>query len=69
MANLRSWKKMLRNAVDYSWDCDIDSDHPPCPRCNNTMNFFGHNDLGDFPLGEGYWECDSCGFKITEDEI
>lgn len=69
MANLRSWKKALRNAVDYPWDSDIDSDHPNCPRCGGTMDFHGHDDDGDFAYGEGYWECDSCGFKVTENDV
>jgi len=33
------------------------------------MNFYGHDDNGDFPEGEGYWECSGCGFKITEKEV
>ena len=69
MANLRSWKKALRNAVDYPWDSDIDSDHPKCPRCGSTMDFHGHDDDGDYAYGEGYWECDSCGFKVTENDV
>lgn len=69
MANLRRWKKDLRNAVDYPWDSDIDSDHPSCPRCGSTMDFYGHDDSGDFDYGEGYWKCDSCGFKVTENDL
>ena len=55
MANLRGWKKALKNAVDYPWDSDIDSDHPECPRCGSAMDFHGHDDSGDFAFGEGYW--------------
>ena len=69
MANLRSWKKALRNAVDYPRDSDIDSDHPNCPRCGGTMDFHGQDDAGDFAYGEGYWECDSSGFKVTENDV
>lgn len=69
MANLRVWKKNMRYMIDYPWDTDGDSDHPNCPQCESTMNFYGHDDSGDFPLGEGYWECCNCGFKVTEDEL
>ena len=69
MPNLRSWKKALKYAIDNPWDSDIDSDHPDCPRCGNTMDFYGHDDSGDFDYGKGYWECSSCGFKITEDDM
>lgn len=70
MANLRSWKKKLGNAVYYPFDeKDFEADHPDCPKCGNTMNFYGHDENGDFSYGEGYWECGSCGFKISEDEI
>ena len=52
MAGLRGWKKALKNAVDYPWDSDIDSDHPKCPRCGSTMDFHGHDDSGDFDYDE-----------------
>ncbi len=69
MAGLQGWKTALKNAVDYPWDNDIDSDHPKCFRCGNAMNFYGHDNFGDFKYGEGYWKCDGCGFKVTEDEL
>ena len=69
MANLRSWKKELKNMMNDPWDHPGDSDHPDCPRCGSTMDFYGHDDVGDFPLGEGYWECPSCGFKISENQL
>lgn len=69
MANLRSWKKSLKEAVDYPWGSDINSDHPQCPHCRNTMDFYGHDDNGDFDFGDGYWECHSCGFKVTENDL
>lgn len=69
MANLRSWKKKISDALYDPFDSSIDTDHPDCPRCGNMMDFYGHDDNGDFPIGEGYWECDSCGFKISEDDI
>ena len=69
MANLRRWKRELCDMMDNPWEKKGDSDHPECPRCECTMNFYGHDDNGDFPLGEGYWECPDCGFKITENEL
>ncbi len=69
MASLGKWKRDLRHAVDEPWNSDIDSDHPDCYECQSTMNFYGHDDSGDFPIGEGYWECPNCGFKITESEV
>lgn len=69
MGNLRKWKNDLREAVDYPWDSSIDSDHPDCPHCGCTMDFYGHDETGDFVYGEGYWECNGCGFKITEDDL
>lgn len=69
MANMRSWKNALRKAINDPWDSDTDSDHPSCPKCSGTMDFYGHDDDGDFPYGEGYWECDSCSYKITEKDL
>lgn len=69
MSNLNKWKRELRNAVDEPWDSDIDPDHPECPNCGSEMEFHGHDDNGDFPAGEGYWECENCGFKVSEDEL
>ena len=69
MANLRSWKNNLKNMMYDPWDHPGDSDHPDCPRCGNEMDFYGHDDDGDFPLGEGYWKCDRCGFKVSENEL
>ena len=69
MKGLNSWKKHLQGMLRDPWDNSGDSDHPNCPSCGVIMNFYGHDDNGDFPLGEGYWECPSCGFNITEDEL
>ena len=69
MTNLRSWKTALRRAIDDSWEYDVDFKQPDCLRCGNTMDFHGHDDLGEFPIGEGYWECPDCGFKVTENDI
>ena len=69
MADIRKWKKDLKEAIDYPWDSEIEPDHPNCPRCNEKRDFFGHNYSGDFPFGKGYWECDNCGFKVTENDL
>ena len=69
MASLSSQKKNLKKAVDYSWTSDMDTDHPECYHCGSKMDFYGHDENGDFYFGDGYWECDSCGFKIKEDEL
>ncbi len=50
-------------------DYDNDTDHPLCPDCGSTMNFYGHDNNGDYAYGEGYWECDGCGYKVTENEL
>lgn len=69
MAGLRKWKKKLRDALDTPWDYDLNTDHPDCPQCGCTMDFYGHDENGDFPIGEGYWKCNSCGFQISENEL
>lgn len=43
-----------------------DTDHPDCPECNSTMNFHGGDDIS---IGEGYWECSSCGYSFTESDL
>ena len=48
---------------------DYDTDHPDCPRCSSKMKIHGHDENGDFEIGKGYWECSSCRFKFTEDDI
>ena len=53
MANLRTWKRNLRGMVDCDVDYPGDPDHPSCPRCDGIMDFYGHDETGDFPLGEG----------------
>lgn len=69
MAGLGKWIKNLKGMMNDPWDHPGDSDHPDCPDCGARMNFYGHDDDGDFPIGDGYWSCPSCGFKITEDEL
>ena len=63
---LSTWKKNLNEGRYFMED---NTDHPDCPKCGSTMNFYGHDDNGDFPYGEGYWECPSCGFSITEADL
>lgn len=67
MANLERWKEKLRDMMDNPWDGD--SDHPDCPECGCTMNFYGHDDEGDFEIGAGYWECSDCGFTFSESDL
>ena len=63
------FKRKLRNMVDDPWEYG-DPDHDAkCPECKKHLSFYGHDDCGDFPLGEAYWECPSCGFKIYEKEL
>lgn len=69
MANIKKWKSQLKDAVDYPWDSAIEPDHPTCPICGEVMDFCGHDEYGDFPYGEGYWKCDSCGFKVSKNEL
>lgn len=69
MAKLDSWKRKLQNMMNDPWDNPGDSNHPSCPSCESTMNFRWHDNNGDFPIGKGYWECPTCSFKITEDEL
>ena len=69
MANLSSWKRILRNWIDNPWDAEGNSDHPECPKCDSTMNFYGHDEKGDFPMGEGYWLCPDCSFSIKESDL
>ena len=42
-----------------------DTDHPTCPECGASMNFYG----GDRALGEGYWECPNCNYTFTEEDV
>ena len=69
MANIGCWKNNLKNMMYAPWDNPGDSDCPDCPYCGGTMNFYGHDDNGDFPIGEGYWECPDCGYKVTEKKL
>ena len=60
------WKKRLKNAVMYD-DEDFSPDNPPCPDCGAKMIFYGHDENGDFPPGEGYWQCPACRFRFSEE--
>lgn len=70
MTNLRVWKRILKEALYYPFDNDMDTDHPECPKCGNVMDFYGYDDSGEeLAIGEGYWKCDDCGFSITEESL
>ena len=62
---MTKWKYYLR---DLLYDAG-ESDHPYCPKCDATMNFFGHDENGDFPIGEGHWDCPNCGFTFYEKNV
>ena len=63
--NLNKWIDEMNKG--YAEDnCE---EHPDCPKCGNIMDFHGHDGHGDFPLGDGYWECPKCKFRITENEV
>lgn len=65
------FKKWAHDLNDDLNDIDFEgnTDHPTCPSCHQEMNFIGHDENGDFPSGDGYWECPNCGFSITEQEV
>jgi C4-type Zn-finger protein len=65
----RKWKSALVDAMMNPGYTDIDTDHPTCPQCGATMDFHGHDENGDFALGEGYWICNSCNYKVKESEL
>lgn len=73
MAGLLSWKKQLARELDENIVSvsggSYDTDHPTCPKCGSTMNFIGHDDNGDFAMGDAYWICDNCGLKVYEGEV
>ena len=45
-------KKMKKIAHDVFWG-EGDTDHPICPECGFTMNFFGGDDV---PIGNAVWK-------------
>ena len=63
MANFESFLK--KHAKNVFWGSG-DTDHPTCPSCGDTMDFYGGDDT---PIGEGYWECSSCGYNFSEDDL
>lgn len=67
---LNVWKKNLNKMLEDSYtDRTLDTDHPKCPNCGTKMNFYGHDENGDYPLGEGYWKCGDCGLSVTENDL
>ena len=58
--------KQLKHDVYWSIG---NPDNPECPHCGATMIFYGHDDNGDFPDGEGYWKCPDCDYSVTENDI
>lgn len=61
------FKKFLTTLAEdvYYGHSGRDTDHPICPNCGGRMTFHG----GDLTYGEGYWDCDSCDYSFTEDEL
>ena len=47
-------EKMMKIAHDVFWGKG-DTDHPSCPECGSTMNFFGGDDV---PFG-------GCGMEMS----
>ena len=60
--NYRGFRKELAVKV---YDNEEGADTPECPRCGETMQFHG----GDLAIGQGYWDCSNCGFKVEENEL
>lgn len=63
---IEKWRDGL---IDMLNDPCANSDHPECPNCGSIMNFYGHDEKGDFEYGDGYWECPNCHFNMTEDDL
>ena len=68
MKNLNKFFKSLAKELQDN-EGNFDTDHPDCPCCGSTMNFYGHDDNGDFAYGDGYWKCPSCGYKFSENDL
>lgn len=74
---LEEWKRDLKYSLDpyivNPYDSITppfdDTNHPSCPYCSATMDFYDHDDSGDLPSGEGFWKCPDCDFSISEDEL
>ena len=58
-------EKMMKIAHDVFWGKG-DSDHPSCPECGSTMNFFGGDDV---PFGDAVWKCPDCKFQFSENDL
>lgn len=58
-------EKMVKIAHDVFWGKG-DTDHPSCPECGSTMNFFGGDDV---PFGDAVWKCpDYLGLHYPKDK-
>ena len=66
MSDYYEWMRKLASAV---YNNSPNADHPKCPECRRKMNFFGHDDSGDFAPGDGYWECPNCNWSVTESDL
>ena len=58
-------KKWLKELAEDVYNGIGDCDHPECPECGSKMKFYG----GDRAYGDGYWECSSCGYSFTENDL
>ena len=64
--NYVGFRKALAQALDDAlFDDSINTDLQTCPRCGGSMPFHG----GTIAIGEGYWECVNCGFRVVENEL
>lgn len=57
--------KFLRKLAEDVFYGFGNPDNPKCPNCGGTMTFHG----GELSYGNGYWDCDSCDYTFTEDEM
>lgn len=70
MQDMKKWEKDLMEAMtDPFYNGTTNSDCPVCPKCGKKMHFVGSDKTGELAAGEGYWICNNCGFRITEDTL
>lgn len=62
MADIKRFMKKQAKAVYYG---EGNPDNPTCPVCGSMMSFHG----GDRTIGNGFWDCPSCDFTFTEDDL
>ena len=64
---MKKFKKFLKSMAEELGEPipEINTDTPTCPNCGSTMEFHG----GDLDYGDGYWDCSSCGYTFTEDDL